>query len=524
MVFIKTLALAGIATLLLTSCGDMKTAKKADDNAPVEISILISQGSDIVLNSQQPVIKEIERRLGVTLNLICIPSSDYQEKRNIILNSGQMPDIITNVWADEISRFAVNGMILPISDYEDKLTEFKRRVAEWGLDKEIDGIRELDNKFYILPALSPELKQNDVYIVNKELFEENGMKIPDSLEELYGELVILKGKYPDLLAFGDMYNGDQFLSVIAESFDTNGGWSLPYLYSYNYETGEWYFAPTSSQYFNLVSYLKKLADAKLLSEDLFTQDMDLYLNKFCSGKYAVTTGTAADKSRYKSYWADRGQEKTVDFMLPPAGPDGTRMTKPASRISGGVALSAEAVKKPYFDKILQFCDWLYYSDEAAQLTKVGIEGVTYHAENGELVFNNDIQTRENNSASKTLTNDFGCSIMGLSTLVSEAMPEKYYNLFQNSLYTDEDIRFFDELGSRNMIALDDPILKFTNSEANEVRTLIASLKEYTKPMLIKFIYGAESMDKWQEYEQRCRELGSERLVEIARTAWERQNK
>ena len=45
-------------------------------------------------------------------------------------------------------------------------------------------------------------------------------------------------------------------------------------------------------------------------------------------------------------------------------------------------ISSKVKESEHFKAILQFIDWLYYSDEGQEFTKWGVEGVTYTKEGG----------------------------------------------------------------------------------------------------------------------------------------------
>ena len=60
-------------------------------------------------------------------------------------------------------------------------------------------------------------------------------------------------------------------------------------------------------------------------------------------------------------------------------------------MENGIAISAKAKDDPHFITMLQFIDWLWYSDEGQEFTKWGVEGVTYTKESdGTRVLMDDI--------------------------------------------------------------------------------------------------------------------------------------
>ena len=50
---------------------------------------------------------------------------------------------------------------------------------------------------------------------------------------------------------------------------------------------------------------------------------------------------------------------------------------PASRLENGLMISSKARESKHFVAMMQFIDWLWYSDEGQEFAKWGVEGVTY---------------------------------------------------------------------------------------------------------------------------------------------------
>ena len=75
-----------------------------------------------------------------------------------------------------------------------------------------------------------------------------------------------------------------------------------------------------------------------------------------------------------------------------------------------------------------------------------------------------------------------------------------------------------------MTTPDDPIVKFTDEQTERTQLLITTLNDYTGQMIVKFIFGQESLDNWDSYVEECRKKGSDELMQIVNEAWEAQNK
>ena len=78
--------------------------------------------------------------------------------------------------------------------------------------------------------------------------------------------------------------------------------------------------------------------------------------------------------------------------------------------------------------------------------------------------------------------------------------------------------------ANDMVDKDDPVIKFTDTQSEQAKLLYTSLNDYTNSMIVKFIYGEESLDNWDAYVNKCKELGSDKLLELVKKAWKENNK
>ena len=508
-----------ILTMIMLVLNFGGCAKKSGDEA-MKVSILFSDNAGSPYNANWALIKEVEKLKNVKLDVQVVPASDYAAKKSIVMQSGEIPDLLTNTWANQVHQYAQQGLLLPVSDYIDKMPNLKKYLEYIDDEAAIDDICEADGKFYVLPAFEKHPVGTNTFAIRKDIFDQNNIKVPETYDELFDALVELKKIYPDSLGIGDLYNGKLLMSFVASSFGTKGGYSLPFGYSYNYDTKEWYFAPTSEQYKTLLGYMNKLYNAGCIDPEGFTQDSALFKQKVLTNKYFVVPvfgyGSCVD---YNKELKEAGFEN-ADFELiyPMAGPEGIRKGKPTSKYGGGLAISSTVAKRKDFDKFLEFIDWMYYSEEAAILTTAGIEGVTYTKSGDEYIFNEDIITVANKNGTKSLSKDFGVGINGIKTL-TDYKPESV----ERSLVEEKELEFKQNMIDQNWVDKDDPGLKFSEEQNEKVQLLYTGLNDYTESMIVKFIYGEESFDNWQNFVDKCKQLGSDELIEIVRKTWSQQN-
>src|SRR5690606_19238257 len=76
------------------------------------------------------IVKEIEKRTGIKLNIQTVPSASFQDKLRVTLGSGKLPDIFHGLKPAELKKLGQDGGVIAINDYADMLPNFTRLYME----------------------------------------------------------------------------------------------------------------------------------------------------------------------------------------------------------------------------------------------------------------------------------------------------------------------------------------------------------------------------------------------------------
>ena len=150
---VSVLLATALAVGLLAGCGGGKKeeTKKGDGKEKVsEVSMMIFEDAEAPFSEDWMVVKTIEEKTGVKLNVQSVPVSDQATKTQVVFYSGDMPDIMTKTFPKAAD--ALSGLLLPISDYMDKLPNLQKYLEDNGLEKYMESQRMADGKFYLLPV------------------------------------------------------------------------------------------------------------------------------------------------------------------------------------------------------------------------------------------------------------------------------------------------------------------------------------------------------------------------------------
>jgi len=503
-----------------TTAGEADSDKPASwiSDEPLEFTALF--GDNAGYKQDWLFLKEIPKRTNVTLKLQVVPDKDFKDKRNLVLASGEAPDIILKTWPDEIKNYSNPDTLVPIEDIIDMMPNFQKRLESTNFQAEYDAFYKVgDGKHYLLPGWGKNAEQWQVLFYRADLFKKHNIAEPKTFDELAAALKVLKEAYPESAPLTNRFGEGLLLGPISRNFGTNAGWSLPNGYTYNYDTKEWYFAPTSDGYKEMVKYLAKLAADGLLDKEAFTQDGNVFDQKLTTGVSFAGYGWLGEELKYNADGKKNvGPEYELKWLDPLSGPatPGKPLTNSGKRGGGGLAINAKAKNNPNFDKMVKFIDWLWYSEEGQTLANWGVEGVTYQVVDGKKQLMDDIKNWDRPDAPKELRKEFGFNVDQFNF----ASPDDFYANTLNPEYK----AFFDKLAQMQATPVDDPSVPLNDEEVEKTKLLITKLNDYTKQQLYKFVLGAADVEKdWDAYVKECENKGSKELIDIVNTAWKRSN-
>jgi len=509
-----------VALMLVIAFGTTGCGPNDDGDFTV-ISMLFMESATDPFRADWDVLRFFEEEHGVRFNAQSVPGADFGQRRSILFASGDIPDVTINAWPGEMSQFAQDGLLLPVSAHLDLMPNFNEVVTEWDMWSELDNIRELDGEFYIMPGLGQHALRTVSFGIREDIFEDLEIPIPETYDDLFNALVILNEEFPDSLGLGEYFSGQQMMAFMAPAFGTHGGFSLPWGYAWHWDRQEWYFAPTSPEMRDMLRWFNNLYEAGGLDREAFTQDSNQWGRKVATELYLVFPLSAT--------WERRGTENNlreagveharVKQLFPLAGPAQGPITQPSSRVQGGAAISSRIERRDDFAEVMAFLDWLYYSEESAIISAWGIEGVHWTFDEsieGYVRTRDDIATVLNPDAPFHRRRDFGIGYDGLASRAMGRITSGW-----GIRYADMEVYTFNRtIMDNNWTPIDDPIVRFTQQQTDRTRLLITALNDFNNTMRFQFIYGQACLDDdWDNFVAENVRRGSEELMEVVNTAW-----
>jgi putative aldouronate transport system substrate-binding protein len=493
---------AGAKKDLSTEAGKAWKAEK-----PFNLSILFNDMSHYPYKKDWLLWSEITKRTNVTLDVTVVPSSDYEQKRSLLISTGDSPLIIPKTYPGAEVQFIPSGAILPVSDYIYLMPNYQKKVKDWGLEGDLKQIMQDDGKYYVLPGLHEKPKYDYTFAFRKDILDKEGLKVPTSYDEMYDVLKKLKAKYPDVYPYSDRWKVDATLNFTAPTYGVSAGWGAGTGINYDQSSDKFFFGPTTDEYKAMVTFFNKLVKEGLMDPESFTQSDDQAVQKFVNSKsFVIATNTQETVNYNKTLETNLGKGKfEIAQIAAPAGPKGDVVY--SSRLENGVMISSKALKDPNFESIMRFVDWLYYSDEGQEMVKWGVEGTTYTKVNGTRKLAADVNINGINPAgTKELKKEFGFSGGVFAYGGSQDL--------KLSMVSEADASFQKIMENKKVLPIAPPIL-YTSDEREQANMISTPLMDYVKSTTLKFMLGTEPLSNWDKFVAEAKAKGADKLIEQA---------
>ncbi|GAB4084640.1 extracellular solute-binding protein [Myceligenerans cantabricum] len=499
---------------------DFEVGTSFEATEPVEFGLLYRDHPNYPFKKDWPIVQHLQENQNVTFDYENVPLEDMEQRRSVLISSGDAPDIMPVTYSGDEAPFVSGGALLPISDYVQYMPNFQQKVEDWDLQPEIDAQKQDDGKYYMIPGIH-EITIPGAYTlaIRKDLWEKSGLdEHPETWDELADQLRTIKDDNPDLdYPMTDRWsiNGpvEATLSAAAPNFGTVAGWGYGLGLQWNQDEGEYVYAGGSDEYRSLVEYFAGLVADGLLDPEALTQEDDQAEQKFASGKAAAIGSNDQVILEYREAFEEIGDEDSeIELITVPDGPAGGYIAG-GTRRESGLMFSAAAAESEDFLAMLQFVDWLYYSDEGMEFAKWGVEGETFERDGDERVLADDVTWGAlNMGAEKLLNTDFGY-YNGVWSLAHGSTED-----LDLSMRSDEAITYIEDMNAGKEELEIPPAVAYDEIQQEQAGLQQTNLQDLTFQSTAQFILGDRTMDEWDDYVAELEGAGMQEYVDRANEA------
>jgi putative aldouronate transport system substrate-binding protein len=538
----QILAAAGFVSLAtLTGCGgggdggDTKDLSKKQNGAmkeyrvgqqfkasrPLSFSMLHNDNPGYPYKANWLFWKEVTRRTGVTLKPVDVPLADYEKKRSVLIGSGDAPFLIPKTYHPSEVAFVSSGAILPVSDYTHLMPNFRAKVKKWKLEPELDSIRQSDGKYYLLPGLHEKPRSGYSLSLRTDVLDRLGLNLPTTWDEVHQVFTAIKQEYPDRYPLSDRWSTNTPFAVgalqsyLGQAYGVRAGWTYDNI-SFDSTAKKFVFTGATDAYRQVIEYLRKLVAEKLMDPESFTQTDDQAIQKLLGEKsFAISANPQELVQTYRYNLTKQVKGATIEMVPVPLGPAGP-VVLGGIRLENGVMVSSKALKSDDFVAMMQFVDWLWYSDEGQRFCKWGVEGVTYTYSGGQYRLKDGISLMGLDAgAPKDLQKDYGF-FNGVFTYGGS------WALVSSSFSPDEK-KFQDAMARRGQLPIDPPH-PLESAEQEQASLWTTPLQDHVTQNTLQFILGKRSLSQWNSYVDELKAKNMQQLVDLHNKAYERYRK
>lgn len=393
------LSLILAVVLVLSACGKASetgtegSASSSASGAPVELSVFAPQTAGIESLDVNPFSKHIEDKLGITFKWNTTPDAVFNDKKLLMLASGDYPALIMNAGiskADQI-KYGMQGAFIPLNDLIDQhAPNIKKALEEVSYLK--PAITAPDGNIYALPKVNECLHctYGQRMWVNTTWLDKLGLEMPTTTDEFYEVLKAFKEQDPN-------GNGKADEIPMTTSLDVWGGGVDAFLMNaFIYNNGTTYLSvkdgrvilsAAEPEWKEGLKYLRKLYSEGLIDKGAFTQNGDAVKqlgNK--TDNVVGTVGYALISSVLEPTEA-KPRHKEYDVVPPLKGPGGVQLAGYSVGAGDGSFVITNKATEEQRVAAIKLADYLF-SEEGTVMTSWGFEGDGWRkAESGALDYN-----------------------------------------------------------------------------------------------------------------------------------------
>lgn len=525
---LKKIFLAGLAVVVaITSAGCSGGKEQVSiDSGSGEIPESLTIFANIAPNALKAGAKDnndtlyfqlMEEHTGCHVEWIHPASGATDEKFNLIIASGNLPDMMVYNWsgvAGGAKSFAENEVIIPLKDL---IKENMPNLSAYMEENPHIAKQFMDDsgEIYYIPFIRKD-EQLKVYQgpqIRKDWLDKLGLEQPETPEELYEVLKAFKtqdpngnGKADEIPMSGVKFeNTSQAVGNLLWMFGTTNDFYI--------EKGKVKYGVMEDSYEEGIKYISKLYKEGLIDKDYLVNDRSKMDGKFMNNQvgfvYSLQPG---------NYYTNmNGSGAEVIGIKHPAAKGVANNVFDAAYVQDATGTSiaiTTANKNPAGS--LKWLDQ-FYGEEGVTIMNYGKEGLTFeYNEEGFPEFTDYIF---NNPDGKNLQ-EIGA--VSLGTYQSSFPTLQEWNYYEQIL-TPWGKDSIENWSSSAKIEGIMPSLSFTEEETETITQNMSQIQTYVSEKVNKIVIGNADVSELSEIRERVKKMGIEEVIEIYENALERYN-
>lgn len=462
---------------------------------------------------ENEAIKKVQEITGIDIEFIHPPVGQEEEQFNIMVASGELPDIVKgffdSYYKGGVEAAMNDGLLINVNDLvEQHAPNFKKDVLSNELYNKL--VKADDGTIIrfgatVIPTLDGEKGRAYVGpVLRKDLLDELGLEVPETIDEWYKVLTAFKesGKVKIPLAWA---HKDWDTIVHAGNFIGAYGVNNSF-----YREGETVkYGPIESGYKDFLLTFNKWYNEGLLDPDFATHG---YWDNLTPMLMAGDVGSACIHLwEYRTYYETVIQKENpkAELVVAPYTVlnkgDKFNFADSYHGLSGGLYITTSCKHPVEATKLIDFS----YTPEATRMMNWGIEGVTY-----DMVDGKPQRTKEMEENHMEMTYKYTSFVFRGFVDWDQNDSQYPYDLQHQAwdVWSDSTIKG----------VLPQGMIK-TEEESTKFGSVMTEIESYVDEMFLKFIMGLEPIDKFDEYVAQVKSMGIDDAIKIQQDSLDRYN-
>jgi len=319
-----------------------------------------------------PIVQYASDAVGINFTVMTAPWGECDTKMNLLLASGELPDVFMNMWYPWTENFIYSNEDGAFAELTELIPNYPNLQAYLKSEPSYDQLLVDGDRVFGIPRYYNPVQNRNI-IVREDLLTKYGFAVPTTWDELHDALATI---VPAENIAGLTMKDDGWLACFLIPWI---GGPIDYIKN---EEGQYVHAYTTEGYRNGLRYFHSWYEEGLLDPDFMLGQQNIDIEKLAAGKCVAALAQwnpeFVTQHREPLKEAIPGAEEAILPYL--KGPEGTEdfgvngavVDHNASAYLGWALINAES---DHVEKILAFYDFILANDGA--LLTDGIEGVHF---------------------------------------------------------------------------------------------------------------------------------------------------
>ncbi|MFD0960183.1 extracellular solute-binding protein [Paenibacillus chungangensis] len=325
-------------------------------------------GTDL---NQNEIVDYIENQTGFDVEWEMQPKENVEQKINIMMASGDTPDLIITGSKDIYANLAQQGLLTPLDEV---LQQFGPRIMETVPDETWQAVTYNGSIHAI--AVPQNQRATSGMLVRTDVLEELGLAIPKTLEEYTTALRTIKEKKPEMIPMlGGAADGNAFGNI--SSFSGAFGLGAKYVVEGD-EVVHTYTQPYAKEF---LTYMRGLYEEGILDREYPVNKLPNLQEKMVSGGAAMATMDWVNAKVITEAFLEKNPNAKMELIHPPVGANGQFGYQKNTPVRVYMLIPKASAKAK---EAVQFIN-NYMAEDVLNVVSYGWEGNHYNVENDVVV-------------------------------------------------------------------------------------------------------------------------------------------